>query len=635
MPRQSSAGGGGARSTGGGSSARPNSGGSNSLADELCAEVYSGTLSRIAQLLAACTDPRKLQASNADGYTAMTQAARVNRSRAIELLLQHGCDPEVPDSRGRLALATAAGFGSADAVRVLLKHGAQLEAHDGGGCTACMCAAANGHAGCLRLLLQAGAAAEAANAEGLSCMHLAAGWDEPQCLSLLLAARGASGIPARDSVLRTPMHVAAERCKEALANASGCLECIRLLHQAGVALGWRDAQGRTPLDTARACGNVEAAALLEQLSADTAGSLPCWCEGLVCYRPCLSELRLPCMLCQCFMLRDPATPHVMMPSFSHYAGQHNSPQGGAYAAGSSGSSSGTGSGSSSCGGSASASASASSVSGRELCVAVKQGDLLRLEQHLAGGASVDARSAGITPLCLAARLNIPEAARLLLRYGADREAASPDRARALTPVLTAVHYGSDSCLVALLEAGASTETPGSDGVTPLAAAALCGRPSALRALLKHGAQLEARSRGTHSAAMCAAILGDTDCLQVLLQAGADASAVTDGTTCLHMAASEGNAACVALLLKAGVSPLLKDGEQRTAVVLAAGQQGETQSSGRGHLECIRLLHRAGGRRVLHARDSRGQMPLDYAVACGNQDAVALLQELDRGTGEIE
>lgn len=270
-------------------------------------------------------------------------------------------------------------------------------------------------------------------------------------------------------------------------------------------------------------------------------------------------------------------------------------------------------------------------------MAVKQGDLLCLEQLLAAGASADARSAGITPLCLAARLNNPEAARLLLRYGADREAASSDGAQALalTPVLTAVRYGSDSCLVALLEAGASTETPDSGGVTPLATAAMCGRPSALRALLKHGAQLEPRSRGTYPAAMCAAFLGHTGCLQVLLQAGADPTAVAHGETCLHMAAGEGHAACVALLLKAGVSPLLKNGEQRTAAHLAARQQGETQSSSSDHQECIRLLHQAGGWRVLHARDKRGQTPLDYAVARGNQDAVALLQELERSAGAIE
>lgn len=286
MPRQSSA---------GGSSARPTSGGSSSLADELCAEVYGGTLSRIAQLLAACTDPRQLQASNADGYTAMTQAARVNRSRAAELLLQHNCDPEAADSQGRLALATAAAFGSADALSVLLNYGMRLEARDGGGYTACMRAAANGHVGCLRLLLQAGAAAEAATeAEGLSCMHLAAVWGQAECLSLLLATGGASSIPARDSLLRTPMHAAAALRKEGQADSSGRLECIRLLHRAGIALGWRDAHGRTPLDAARACGNVQAAALLEQLAAGNKGSLWCSCERLVCSRQCLSQSCRPC-----------------------------------------------------------------------------------------------------------------------------------------------------------------------------------------------------------------------------------------------------------------------------------------------------------------------------------------------------
>jgi hypothetical protein len=98
------------------------------------------------------------------GHTALYNACQCDRPIAIEMLLQHGADPNrrftyhsPVDGRveaDRVALHYAS---SPEAVAALIGAGADVNATDAVGTTPLMCAAFHGHTGAVRALLAAGA----------------------------------------------------------------------------------------------------------------------------------------------------------------------------------------------------------------------------------------------------------------------------------------------------------------------------------------------------------------------------------------------------------------------------------------------------------------------------------------------
>jgi hypothetical protein len=98
------------------------------------------------------------------GHTALYSACQCDRPIAIEMLLQHGADPNrrftyhsPVDGRveaDRVALHYAS---SPEAVAVLIEAGADANAADAVGTTPLMCAAFHGHTGAVRALLASGA----------------------------------------------------------------------------------------------------------------------------------------------------------------------------------------------------------------------------------------------------------------------------------------------------------------------------------------------------------------------------------------------------------------------------------------------------------------------------------------------
>jgi hypothetical protein len=65
-----------------------------------------------------------------DAPTAVMEAARVGRTQAVRLLLQHGAQVERRDEKGMTALMHAAEGGIPACVSLLLKHGASVEDFD-------------------------------------------------------------------------------------------------------------------------------------------------------------------------------------------------------------------------------------------------------------------------------------------------------------------------------------------------------------------------------------------------------------------------------------------------------------------------------------------------------------------------
>jgi ankyrin repeat protein len=176
---------------------------------------------RVAALIAAGTD---VDAVDRDGLTVLYHASSWARPDVVQLLLEHGADPNVADKWGRVPLHTAAR--RPEVLRVLLAHGADP------GCVA---------------------------TDGTTALHVAVDRRQADSASALVAA----GCPlnARTSAGETALYRAVKIRDIGL---------VRLLVNAGAALDVTDVGGRSAVDlavelldedllTALGCGNEGAA----------------------------------------------------------------------------------------------------------------------------------------------------------------------------------------------------------------------------------------------------------------------------------------------------------------------------------------------------------------------------------------
>jgi len=269
---------------------------------------------------------------------------------------------------------------------------------------------------------------------------------------------------------------------------------------------------------------------------------------------------------------------------------------------------------------------------------------------------------GWTALMYAAREGAVNAARVLVRAGADLNATEPEGTSALLFAIINGHY---DVAEVLIDAGADLDLSDKTGMTPLYAAvdmhtlgSTFGRPDpplavidgsvpAIERLLQHGANPDAGLRtkvlkrvynagdarlGEGSTPfMRAARGGDVAVMRLLLQYGANpALTQKNGTTPIMLAASlstKGNypdrgtedsaIQAIALCLEQHVDINAVNGTGDTAVHMAIGSPN-----------IVRFLAGAGAR--LEIRNTRGQTPLDAARA--NRNAVRSADLLRQLTG---
>ena len=171
---------------------------------------------------------------------------------------------------------------------------------------------------------------------------------------------------------------------------------------------------------------------------------------------------------------------------------------------------------------------------------------------LSGHPDVNVRSEdGSTALLWAAHWNDLRTAELLVRAGADANAANDFR---MTPLAQACTNGSAEFVDLLLKAGANPDTPIGTGETPLMTCARTGSADAVRMLLVHGADVNAKEPNQNQTAlMWAAAQHHAKVVQILIEANADLQAHTkSGFTALHFAARMGDMESTRTLLGAGV-----------------------------------------------------------------------------------
>jgi uncharacterized protein len=219
---------------------------------------------------------------------------------------------------------------------------------------------------------------------------------------------------------------------------------------------------------------------------------------------------------------------------------------------------------------------------------------------------------GRTALHYAARSADPEVAAQLLDAGALLDAL--DR-RGASPLFEACSAGCWRLARFLLERGARSEPEGGQPAL-LAAAGGEDDPAGVELLLRHKARVEARGRLGRSALLEACLAGNAAIVAVLLKAGADAGgADQQGVTPLMEAARAGSVAVLEALRKKAPAVTALDAAGRSALAIAC-------TSARADAATVTCLLQMGA--DPHQACASGTTPLQLALAAQRWDLVARL-----------
>ncbi|KAL4657022.1 ankyrin repeat domain-containing protein 50-like [Arapaima gigas] len=190
------------------------------------------------------------QTDPVDGRSLLANAAHIGSADMVQLLLSRGADPELMDSQGQTPLILAARQGYVNVVLALLDwaarsgpDGARMVNHaDSEGWTALRSAAWGGHVEMVCMLLDAGAEVDGCDSEGRTALRAAA-WGGHEDILLTLLSKGAQ-VDQPDREGRTPLIAAAYM---------GHRDAMEILLDAGAEVDRPDGDGRTALSVAAMC----------------------------------------------------------------------------------------------------------------------------------------------------------------------------------------------------------------------------------------------------------------------------------------------------------------------------------------------------------------------------------------------
>ncbi|XP_056279286.1 ankyrin repeat domain-containing protein 50 isoform X1 [Pseudoliparis swirei] len=237
----------------------------------LAAAAHEGSANVVKLLLARGADPL---VSDPQGQTPLTLASRQAHVKVLSALLDwtESRGPEAAarmtehvDGEGWTALRSAAWGGHGEAVRLLLDAGANVDGCDAEGRTALRAAAWGGHEEIVLTLLDYGAQVDKADSMGRTPIIAAAYMGHREAVEILLDRRAEVNLADGDG--RTALSVAA-LCVPTAAGVKGYGEVAALLLERGADPGHRDHDGMTPLLLAAYEGHDDIAELLLEAGAD-------------------------------------------------------------------------------------------------------------------------------------------------------------------------------------------------------------------------------------------------------------------------------------------------------------------------------------------------------------------------------
>lgn len=209
-----------------------------------------------AAALALVDDGADVRSSDNSGTTALHWAAHHDNAELAQRLIQAGADVSAANAYGATPLSEAATVGNAEMIGALIAAGVDVDAANADGQTALMIVARSSNVDAARLLIEHGADVNAKESwRGQTALMWAAAQRQPEMTALLID-NGAE-LDARSNLNQWERQVSVEPRAQwrppggwsALAYAArqGCVECARVLLEAGADADLGNEEGMTAL----------------------------------------------------------------------------------------------------------------------------------------------------------------------------------------------------------------------------------------------------------------------------------------------------------------------------------------------------------------------------------------------------
>ena len=186
-----------------------------------------------------------INATDADGSTALHVAAKKSQTEAVKALIEAGANFDAKDTEGDTPLHIVVKKGQTDVAQALIKAGASLNAKDDDRNTPLHITVKKGQTKIARALVEAGANLSAKDDNDDTPLHVAAKRGQAEALKVLIEA--GANLNAKDDNGNTPLHIAVKR---------GKTDVVKALVEAGASVDIMDKNGLTPLNIAQTMENL-------------------------------------------------------------------------------------------------------------------------------------------------------------------------------------------------------------------------------------------------------------------------------------------------------------------------------------------------------------------------------------------
>ena len=183
-----------------------------------------------------------------NGSTPLLKALKAKNPQLTKKLLDHGADPNISDKAHETPLHRASGRLDNGSLKLLLQYGANPNAKTKAGETPLMRATYADNHEAVDILISEGALVDSPNKHGITAIHNAINTKKTEVAIKML--QNSKHINAQDKYLNTYLHYAARKRNN---------ELVKVLLEKGADPGIANTLGQTPVDLAKAQGDIDTA----------------------------------------------------------------------------------------------------------------------------------------------------------------------------------------------------------------------------------------------------------------------------------------------------------------------------------------------------------------------------------------